>query len=184
VIKDYRRATQHNLEDSARRLGIAWSDLLFAGTTFQWLVAHPSYHQHLSGEREALIASAVVAYARPFVASKGAAWLPKRDWPGYTKPRWNELHEILIDYRNEYVGHSGLARRTVTIRRAGGDPEWRASINLPFEFRPGIAETAITMCSDLVQRLHDEFKRAIEELVRRQKANDAAGRWHRITLSP
>jgi hypothetical protein len=133
---DDSRLPRNVLEDRLRKLSIAWYDIVCAAAAFEFLIEHPAYGNLLSSERQALVDAAVIAYCRPF---DGSARLPP-EWPGYTRPHWQEEHAALVDFRHSFVGHSDLDPRTVTVTSTAEPPGWSSRLNLPV-FMPGRAGT-------------------------------------------
>jgi hypothetical protein len=174
---DYRRLTEHDLEERILRMSVAWVDLLSAGFAFESLIEHPSYPDMLSSDRAALVEAAVIAYCRPFSHSRGLG----AEWLDFGDESWRLEHESLLEYRHAFVGHSDTDPRTVTIETDESLRGWSSRVNLPI-YMPGRAEMALEMCRDLHTRLNEQLDHAITELIRRERDGGPPDAPVRLTL--
>lgn len=110
-----------------------------------------------------LTTAVVVAYARPFVNSRGQSVIAERTVPGsllrVLTSRERELHEIVIDIRNREVAHSDadIVELSIILHPGGHGAIYRSTRN-PF----GRAE--LRTLRRIVEKLEREITRRCEEL--------------------
>ncbi len=103
----------------------------------------------------------VVGYGRPFTSNKPYGPLANR-WSKFDDPGRQELHNEIIQLRNELVAHSDATQRRVVIFPPqaqppvpGRNPSSRATLAVTHERRgPAFFSSARELCDDLLTRMH------------------------------
>lgn len=110
-----------------------------------------------------LTTALVVAYARPFVHSRGASSVADKSVPGIIlkclTSSQRELHEALIDLRNKEIAHADADILDISLRLfSGGDSAIFKNVRAPF------LRSTLRSILRLIKKLEDAIDARCEEL--------------------
>jgi len=140
---------------------------------------------------KALIFSAVVAYARPFVTGVRPIKLSKEFFASLTAGFDHQLHDYLIDVRNKHVAHSvnEFERCDATTVMVGGDAKgWRlAGIGVVENHVIGLTGSMVDSAIRQTEEMAGLVYRASQEKLKNlfdeeQNKYASTGRWAAIPM--
>jgi hypothetical protein len=149
-----------------RRLWISRNDLAEAKATIEEILKsnlpYPR-RKEPSALLVALTTALVVSYARPFVNSRGQSAVAERTAPGsllrVLTSQERELHNLLIEIRNQEVAHSDADILELSLELfPGGDGGISRATRHPFR------RITLRALNRMIDKLSDEIERLCNEL--------------------
>jgi hypothetical protein len=149
-----------------RRLWISRNDLAEAKATIEEILKsnlpYPR-RKEPSALLVALTTALVVSYARPFVNSRGQSAVAERTAPGsllrVLTSQERELHNLLIEIRNQEVAHSDADILELSIELfPGGDSSISRATRHPFR------RITLRALNRMIDKLSDEIERLCDGL--------------------
>jgi len=155
---------ENHLRRQYRRYEIAWYDLHYTDNLADNILEHKLYDDakiKRSTERLAFHTALVVTYARPFTEAEGFVSLPS----GILKilePNQRELHEAIIDLRNEVYAHTDSDHFSVDMENIGEGK--RATTSSPRLFTFGMPIEVTEEIKIMAINLQEEIRRRQGEI--------------------
>lgn len=141
---------------SLYRLAVARSDIRAAQEIAAYAEKHvPEINELWIPLQDALVA----AYARPFTSNKPYGPLANQ-WTKFSDPKQQQLHNQLLQLRNELVAHTDASQRTVVIFPPGlawgvpsPQPQSRATLAITYKRpSPDYFTSVGRLCDNLLAR--------------------------------